>query len=148
MAYERLLDKNSPPTEEGIAACLGQQIAECWSTLNRFIQTTYEVEPELKFGGKNYGWELSYRKGGHPLCDLYPENGAFTALVILGGKEAAAALNCLDAFGTNVRACVENTPAFHDGRWLWIRVQAARDVEDVEHLLTIKRKPSRNKTRA
>ncbi len=143
MSYERMLDKTRQPTNPEILSYIGQPAGDCWSALNRYLRETYQIEPEVKFGGAKYGWQLSYRKGGRPLCDLYPENGAFTTLVVLGGKESAQALSDLDAFGRNVRACLENTPAFHDGRWLWIRVHQPRDVEDIQRLVLYKRKPAK-----
>ncbi len=145
MAYERILDKTRHPGETEILAHIGQPVADCWAALSRYLAETYAVEPETRFGGSKYGWLLSYRKGGRPLCDLFPEAGAFTALVVLGGKEAAQALAELDTFGPNVRACLENTPALHDGRWLWIRVGDPRDVADVQRLVLLKRKPAKNR---
>jgi inhibitor of KinA sporulation pathway (predicted exonuclease) len=143
MAYERMLDKTHQPGEADMLGCIGQLVSECWIALDQFLRETYQVEPELKFGGTKYGWVLSYRKGGRPLCDLYPENGAFTVLIVLGGKEAAQALAELDSFGPTVRGYLENTPAYHDGRWLWIRVQQSRDIADIQRLLLMKRKPAR-----
>jgi hypothetical protein len=143
MAYERMLDKTHRPGEAEILNCIGQPVNESWTALHAFLKDAYQVEPEFKFGGSKYGWVFSYRKGGRPLCDLFPESGSFTALVVLGRKEAAEALAALDSFGPNVRACLENTPAFQDGRWLWIRFQEPRDVADIQQLVLIKRKPAR-----
>ncbi len=143
MAHERMLDKTHQPNEAEMLGFIGHPVSDCWSALRVFLEDTYQIDPELKFGGAKYGWQYSYRKGGRPLCDLYPESGGFTTLVVLGGKEAAEALAALDGFGPNVRACLENTPAYHDGRWLWIRVQEARDVEDIQRLVLMKRKPAR-----
>lgn len=140
MAYERMLDKSKQPTSGEMLDTIGQPISDCWNALNKSLAETYQIEAVTKFGGAKYGWVLSYRKGGRPLCDMFPEAGAFTALVVLGGKEAAQALAALPTFGPNVRACLENTPAFHDGRWLWIRVQDPRDVEDIQRLVQLKRK--------
>jgi hypothetical protein len=148
MPYERMLDKSRPPELAEMVSIIGQPAGDCWNALIRFIEVAYAITPELNFAGKNYGWELRCRKGGRPLCDLYPENGAFTALVVLGAKEAAEALACQDTFGPSVRGCLESTPAYHDGRWLWIRVQELRDVEDIQKLLLIKRKPAQKKLAA
>ena len=142
MSFERMSDKTHTPTEEEILETIGQP-AGCWTALSRYLAETYKIEGDLKIGSEKYGWFLSFRKGGRPLCDMFPEQGAFTALVVLGGKEAAQALTELPTFGPNVRACLENTPAFHDGRWLWIRVQDPRDVEDIQRLVLYKRKPAR-----
>jgi hypothetical protein len=66
---------------------IGQPIAEEWIALRSFLAETYDIVPVFNPGGKRYGWNLQYRVGGRPLCELYPEHGSFTALVILGGVE-------------------------------------------------------------
>lgn len=142
MAYERMSDKSKQPTEEEILSTIGAP-AGCWTALRRYIAETYKIEGELKIGSAKYGWFLTFRKGGRPLCDMFPENGAFTALVVLGGKETSQAKTMLDSFGPTVRACLETSPMFHDGCWLWIRVQDPRDVEDIQRLLLLKRKPAK-----
>ena len=144
MAYERMSDKTKTPTESEILETLGQP-SGCWTALRTYLAETYEIEGDLKIGSEKYGWFLSFRKGGRPLCDMFPEKGAFTALVVLGGKETAQARAELDTFGPNVRSCLENSPSFHDGCWLWIRVQDPRDVEDIQRLVLMKRKPKSKK---
>lgn len=142
MAYERMSDKTKRPTEDEILETIGQP-AGCWTALKAYLAETYEIEGDFKIGSEKYGWFLSFRKGGRPLCDMFPEKGAFTALVVLGGKETAQAREALDTFGPNVRNCLETSPSFHDGCWLWMRVQDNRDVEDIQRLVLLKRKPGR-----
>jgi hypothetical protein len=85
------------------------------------------------------------RKAGRALMNLSPDSEGFTALVVLGVKEAAQALAEVEKFGPNVRERLETAHIFHDGRWLWIRVQDPRDVEDIQRLLIIKKAPVRKK---
>jgi hypothetical protein len=141
MANERMLDKTTQPTLSDMGEVIGKPLDQAWLELNHFVQTTYQVEPVIHFGGAKYGWQVDYRRGGRPLCSIFPEHGSFTTLIVLGGKEAAQALARLDSFRPLVRACLENTPAFHDGRWLWIRIADVEDVADLEQLLLMKRRP-------
>jgi hypothetical protein len=139
MDYPRLLDPSHQPTDEDMAAAIGR--AEGWLALRQYIEKSYDCPPEVIFGGKNYGWMVRYRKSGKTLCTLYPEQDAFTALVVLGGKDADQALSMLEEFSPRVRAVIENTEQLHDGRWLFIRVLDPDEVEDVKKLLAIKRRP-------
>lgn len=148
MAYERLLDKEHPPSEQEMLEAIGEPASTVWNDLRRFIAETYAIEPEIQYGGKKYGWNVHYRKGGRTLTDLFPEVGAFTALVVLGKAEAGQALECIEEFGPNVKHLLTSTPALHDGTWLSIRVHDAVDGEDVKRLLRIKRKPARKKLAA
>ncbi|HNS45179.1 MAG TPA: DUF3788 domain-containing protein [Alphaproteobacteria bacterium] len=150
MVYERLIDKNAPPSDAEMVTVIGPPLAEGWTELRRFLAETYEIEPLLQYGGPRYGWNLQHRKGGRPLCEMYPENGAFTALVILGKKELEQALEKRETFGALVQQALVNTPRYHDGCWMYLRVSdpqtCQQDVQDIEQLVLMKKKPPRKKT--
>jgi hypothetical protein len=150
MAYERLIDKNAQPSDTDMIDVIGLHLAQAWTGLRRFLVETYDIVPFLQYGGKRYGWNLQHRKGGRPLCEMYPECGSFTALVVLGKKELEAALARLDSFGPTVRQALLGTPRFHDGCWLYLRVTDPRtcqqDALDIEQLILIKKKPPRKKS--
>ncbi len=143
MTFERMLDKTKSPGGEEIQAFIGQPLGELWSQLDQYLKDIYQTEPEPSYSPKS-GWSFRYRRT-RPLCEIIPENGRFTVLVVLGAKEAAEAFAQIDALAANVRGCLENTQPYHDGRWLWIHVQDERDVEDIKHLILLKRKPVKKK---
>jgi hypothetical protein len=147
--HERLTDKNFEPSDQDMSGVIGQPLAEAWTELRRFLVDTYQVVPILQYGGKRYGWNLQHRKGGRPLCELYPECGSFTALVVLGRKELEQALERLDRFGADVQRALSETPCHPDGCWMYIRVAnadtARQAVQDIEELVLIKKKPPRAK---
>lgn len=43
------------------------------------------------------GWNVKYKKGGKSLCTLYPMDGYFIALVVVGPKEEEEVKICMDA---------------------------------------------------
>ncbi len=145
--YERMLDKSRQPSDEDMINTIGQPIAEAWTALRRFLVETYDIVPKFDKGGRNYGWNLQHRAGGRPLCELYPEKGSFTALVILGKAELDLALGRLDSFGATVRRALTDSHRYHDGCWMYIRVSdpqsCQQDVQDIQQLILIKRKPPR-----
>jgi hypothetical protein len=145
MAANRMLDKSHPPTEEEIGAFIGQPAGQYWSALGSFVCETYNIIPEWKFEGAKSGWALYCRKSGRALLTLAPDSDGFNALVVLGAKEAGEALAQAQIFGANVRERLETAQVFHDGRWLFIRVQNERDVQDIQQMLLIKKRPSRKK---
>lgn len=142
MVNERMLDKERQPTPQEMTQMVGAA-SGLWAALQTFIGQNYAIPPEVIFGGGKYGWQLHYRRGGRTLCDLYPERGGFTVLVVLGKQESGQMLARLDEFSPELRRVIDSTQPFHDGRWLWIRPTSAEDVAGVETLLTIKRKPKR-----
>src|SRR5690606_22114589 len=73
--HERMMDRSTRPSDEDMVTWIGQPMAEEWVSLRRFLAETYEIVPVLDAGGKRYGWNLQYRVGARPLCELYPEQG-------------------------------------------------------------------------
>ena len=138
MPYERMLDKDHQPTDREISKTIGDTAP--WLELKQYIESSYAFAPELADYGK-HGWTIRYRKSGKTLCSLFPEKGAFTALVVLGKKEAEKALSMMDQFNTSVRKLLDNAEQLHDGRWLWIRVRKQSDISSIKELLKLKRKP-------
>jgi hypothetical protein len=149
MAYERLIDKNNQPSDLDMLNVIGGPLAEAWTGLRRFLVETYDIVPLLQYGGKRYGWNLQHRRGGRPLCEMYPECGSFTALVVLGKKELEQAMQRLDKFGLTVRQALLSTPRYHDGCWLYMRVNdpltCQQDAGDIAELILIKKKPPKKK---
>lgn len=143
--HERMMDRTIQPSEAMMAEWIGLPVADDWMALRKFLEEAYEIEPVFNPGGKRYGWNLQYRKGGRPLCELYPERDSFTALVILGKAELDQAMAKLETFGTLVRQALTETVRYHDGCWMYIRVTnnstRHQDVQDIEQLIMIKRKP-------
>ena len=146
---ERMMDKATQPSDEDMVNWIGQPIAKEWIALRRFLTDTYSIVPIFNSGGKRYGWNLQYRLGGRPLCEMYPEHGSFTVLVILGKVELEQAMDRMETFGTTVQQALTETPRYHDGCWMYIRASdpltCHQDVQDIEELILIKRKPSRKK---
>ena len=138
MSYERMLDKDHQPTDREILKTIGDTAP--WLELKQYLESSYDFASELVDYGK-HGWTIRYRKSGKTLCSLFPEKGAFTALVVLGKKEAEKALSMMDQFNASVRKLLDDTEQLHDGRWLWIRVRKQSDIDSIEELLKLKRKP-------
>lgn len=147
--HERMLDKTKQPSFEEMIDWIGQPLSTEWSTLHRFLEETYRIEPIFNDGGKRYGWNLQYRISKRPLCEMYPEHGSFTALVILGKAELEKAIVRIETYGLLVQKALVETPRYHDGCWMYIRVSnpqtCHQDVLDIFELVLIKRKPPKEK---
>lgn len=150
--HERMTDKTTQPTDANMIEVIGQPIAGAWTALRRFLVDTYALTPVFNSGGKKYGWNLQHRIAGRPLCEIYPERGSFTALVILGKTELDKAMGRLETFGQTVQRALSESPRYHDGCWMYIRVAdpqtCQQDVQDIEQLILLKKKPPKAKTPA
>jgi hypothetical protein len=145
MSFERMLDKAKTPTTKDIRDYLGKDAAAAWDDITAFLADNYNFTPETVFGGKKYGWAVRYRRSGKSLCTLHPEKGAFTVLVVLGGKETEQALAALSQFSPGVAETISGARQYHDGRWLWPRVLTKADTADIKRLIQIKKKPPKKK---
>jgi hypothetical protein len=136
-----MLDKEHKPSEKEIFDYLGGKAREAWVDIVSFLSTYYDFSPELDYGGTKYGWSIRYRKSGKSLCTLYPEEGAFTILIVLGKKEVEQFEERIGEFSMKSVELFKSAKQFHDGRWLWIRILDTSDTEDIRRLLIMKRKP-------
>jgi hypothetical protein len=137
-----MMDGTRAPTEQEIIDFIGEPAEGAWVKLRRFLKESYDIVPEMTFGGKN-GWDVRYRKSGRTLITLTPEKGAVRILVVLGREESEEALSMWNELSPKMHKLIENTKQLHDGRWLWIRLFQTKDAEDIERLLPIKRKPKK-----
>lgn len=138
-----MLNGNKRPTEEEIENTIGEN-SFLWSEIQEYLEENYDFVPELVYYGKKYGWTICYRKGGKTLCSLFPEQGAFTVLVVLSRKEVEKTYTMIDGFHSKVRSLFENAEQLRDGRWLWIRILRKDDIQSLKLLLNTKRKPKKH----
>lgn len=138
MTLSCFTDKNHPPEQHEVYQVLG--IAQpLWVLIVDYIASNYSMIGDMTYGGKNYGWNLWYRKSGKSLLSLYPQENAFVAQVVLGREQVEKALTL--TLGENVGRVLQKTPSVHDGRWLFIKIESEIDVLDVEQLLLVKKRP-------
>ncbi|MCK4256113.1 DUF3788 domain-containing protein [candidate division WOR-3 bacterium] len=137
--YDRLSNKELVPNIKKIKQTIGNDVSLFWDDIWNYIKDAYEINPELMFYGKKYGWCYRFRKSSRTLCTIFPEYGSFTILITLGKKEIDK-LN-FENLSEYIKNIFYNTPQLHDGRWLWIRVLKADIISDIKLLLKSKRKP-------
>ena len=141
--FKRLLHKELVPDVEQIKQTIGKNILSLWNDILNYIKDAYQINPELIFYGKKYGWCYRFRKNSKTLCTIFPENRSFTILITLGKKDVDKLdFKNLSEYTKNI---FNNTPKLHDGRWLWIRVLKVDVISDIKLLLKSKRKPKTEK---
>jgi hypothetical protein len=142
MSIGTFLDKDHQPTMPEVLDALGS-VQPLWEKLTQFISNNYPIPVEWKFGGKNYGWNIWYRKSGKTLVSLYPQHEGFVAQIVLGKDQVNQSLSL--KLGKHVGIVLKEIPQLHDGRWLFIQVKTEQDIKDIQQLLQVKRKPKPQK---
>lgn len=139
---ERMLDGSTQPDAENVAQWLGAGACRHWVQLLEFIEANYPdvFTPDWIFGGKKYGWGLRFKKS-KSFCTLIPERNQLVVQIVFGGEEREKAEEILPELSPRVRQAYEAATTYHDGKWLALVADQKETLDDIEKLLTVKRKP-------
>lgn len=113
---------------------------ELWDSLCLFIENKYKVMPKMEYSkcSMQKGWNVKYKKGGRSICTLYPMDGYFIVLIVIGAKEQFETEFAIESCSSYVRDLYNKTPFSCGGRWLMIEVKDGEVLEDVFKLIQIR----------
>ena len=146
MNWNDLFDFDRTPSIRDIREYLGYA-KPYWDELTSYIEDSYQVKPQLAYSkcSAQPGWNVKYKKSSKALCTLYPMEGYFIALVVVGPKEEEEVNICMNAelFTNYVKELYDRTDSFSMGRWLMIEVKDKSVLKDIKHLLAIRVRPKK-----
>ena len=131
------------PTPETLEALTGKELYDLWTSLHQLIEQKYNMEQMWNHGGKKWTYEYKYRRGGKTLCALYAKEQTIGFMVILGKDERTKFESMREMFSNAAQKIYDETTTFHDGKWLMFELKDTALFNDIERLLSIKRKPNR-----
>ena len=131
------------PTPETLEALTGKELYDLWTSLHQLIKQKYNMEQMWNHGGKKWTYEYKYRRGGKTLCALYAKEQTIGFMVILGKDERTKFESMREMFSNVAQKIYDETTTFHDGKWLMFELKDTYLFNDMERLLSIKRKPNR-----
>ena len=140
MSWFEAYPKEQEPTLEEIARFIDSPL---WNGLCDWAEGTYAIAPKVEHSTCSGapGWNVKYKKSGRALCTLYPDAGAFTALVTIGAKEATQAELLLPTCTDYIRELYTRTKTFNGARWLMIRITDAQVLADVKQFIRLRVAP-------
>ena len=140
MDWSERYDASSRPTLEDISEFIGNDL---WGDMNDFLRQTYGVQPQTAYSScsAQRGWNVKYKKGGKSLCTLYPMDGYFIALVVIGAKETAEAEMLMPLCTNYTQELYRQTAFSAGGRWLMMNVTDEKIWEDAKNLIKLRVKP-------
>ncbi len=143
MDWKILYHQSNPPSLEEIGEYVDSRR---WKTINYSLSSTYQTEPEFSYSkcSMQPGWNVKYKKSGKSLCTLYPMEGYFIALVVIGSKETEEAEMILPSCSEYTQALYRNSTFSCGGRWLMIHVTEDKILEDVLKLIQTRLKRKRS----
>ena len=112
-----------------------------WNKLRHYIEVNYDVKPLMEYSGCSMqkGWNLKYKKAGRSLCTLYPMEGYFFALLVIGERERAETELAMPGFSEYFKKLYSETKAGMGQKWLMINVLSDEVLEDIKKCIAIRR---------
>ncbi len=146
MRWNQLFKIDQIPSMEDIRAYIGEA-KKYWDELVLYIEETYDPKRQLDYSKDSLqpGWNVKYKKSGKALCTLYPMEGYFIVLVVVGPKEEDEVRIGMEAgpFTTYVKELYGKSAYSPMGRWLMIEIKDKSVLNDIRHLLNIRIKPKK-----
>ncbi len=144
MKWDQLFSINQIPSNEEIKQYI-EEAEPIWEELIDYIEEAYRVQPQMAYSkcSAQPGWNVKYKKSGKSLCTLYPMQGFFIALVVIGVKEQEDVEMGLETLSPYVQALYRKTSFSAGGRWLMIEVKDKSVANDIKTLMSIRVKPRR-----
>ncbi len=141
--YERLLDKNDPPTTEFIREYIGEQSYTLLSQFEDFLRKSYDLTKEMKFPfGNSYGWGYKYGHKTSHLCYVFFESQAITVTMQLGDNCVPKIEEILPTLSQKARDLWKSRyPCGVKGGWIHYRILAPDELKDVIEFVKVKKKP-------
>lgn len=142
MEWSNLYPAGNQPTLEKISEYISNGL---WTELNSFLQNTYHIQPKLAYSqcSMQPGWNVKYQKSGKSLCTLYPMEGFFIALVVIGNKEMHETELLMPLCSQYTQSLYQKTVFSAGDRWLMLNVTDHSVLEDVINLIEIRVKPKK-----
>lgn len=106
------------------------------------IRELYHCKEKIEFSACSweYGWNVKFKKSGKSLCTMYPRDGYFTVLVVIGEKEREAVEAVLHECTPELREIYEQTELGNGQKWLMIDLEDREKMyADVFRLIEIRR---------
>lgn len=140
MEWYKLYEENKEPSLKDVQKYIDNSL---WDNINVFLQETYNIEPSVAYSGcsAQTGWNIKYKKSSKSLCTLYPMEGFFIALVVIGNKEIGETELLMPMCTGYIQDLYNKTPFSCGGKWLMVNVTDNNILEDVKNLIKIRVKP-------
>lgn len=143
MDYERMHNKEPLPTYDEIRRFIGNTSIKNFDKIITFIEENYEFNKEICYGGKNYGVLIRFRRSGKTLLSLFPEKNCFSCVLVYGKKEIEQFENRKNEFSNYMNVIFNETKQYHDGKWLLIRIEEEKYINELIEMIKIKKKPKK-----
>ncbi|MDE6974863.1 MAG: DUF3788 domain-containing protein [Lachnospiraceae bacterium] len=135
-----LQDKNICPALEDISEYVRNPV---FMQFCMEIKNTYQCNEKIEYSSCSWerGWNIKFKKAGKTLCTIYPREGDFTVMVVVGTKEKARVEAILPECSADLQSIYDQTKEGNGQRWLMIDVEDKESLyDDLLRLIQVRRK--------
>lgn len=132
-------DKGHQPDLDKVASFINNPVFQRFCTE---VRGRYACAARVEFSSCAWepGWNVKFRKSGKTLCTVYPREGYFTVLVVVGQGEREPVESILPECTPGLRELYRQTRAGNGQRWLMIDLEDQDALyDDVLRLIDIRR---------
>lgn len=139
-------DKNNGTQKPSLATISAYVKSPLFERLCIHVEAEYQSKPVLEYSkcSMQYGWNVKYKKAGRTLCTLYPMEGYFIALIVIGEREQTETELRLPFFTEYLQQMYHETKTGMGQKWLMINVTDDAVLEDVMQCIAIRRGKKKN----
>ena len=129
-------EKAEAPTEDTLAAALGESKA-LWDDIKKQVESACgDYSDEWKFYSKKAGWSFVIRSGKRTILYLIPQDKYFKANFVLGEKAIAAVEEA--GLPEPIVALIMEATTYAEGRSFMFDICSSDDVDSVRSLIRVK----------
>lgn len=106
------------------------------------LMETFQCKEKIEYSSCSWekGWNVKFKKSGKTLCTIYPKEGYFTVMIVVGSKEKAAAEAILTECTIELQTIYRETKEGNGQRWLLIDLEEKENLyRDLLRLIQIRR---------
>ena len=134
-----LQDKNYGPAMEELEEYVGNPV---FLQFCSEIKAAYQCKEKIEYSSCSWekGWNVKFKKAGKSLCTIYPREGYFTVLVVVGTKEKPFVEELLPDCAAELQSIYRETREGNGQRWLMVDLEErGRLYDDVLRFIRIRR---------
>jgi hypothetical protein len=139
MQWHELYPKEIIPEMDAMAKYMGAA-EPLWRSLTlRLAESGAKSKLTYSVCSGKPGWNVKYAKGGQALGTFYPEEGAFSALVVFSYKLDPAVQAILPELTGGTAEMYRKAGDYMKlGKWMMLRIDTPEVLEDLMKLLAVK----------
>lgn len=135
-----MYNKEPLPTYDEIRCFIGNNVVKKFDEVINFIEENYDFNKEICYGGKNFGVLIRFRRSGKTLISIFPEKNCFSCVLVYGKKEIEQFEARKNEFSDYMNAIFSETKQYHDGKWMLIRIEDEKYINELKEMIKIKKK--------